>query len=138
MPAPVFACITPHPPILIPEVGLGLQQVTQETINAYGTLRENLAAAAPETLVVISSHGPVQADSFNILDGMLQGSLQGFRAPEVTFQRESDGDLVRAIAVAAQQHDLPLQAVAEWNPDDHATWFPFIISGRRSRRLASS
>ena len=44
MASPVFACVPPHPPILVPEVGRGEERSAHATLAAYGALREALAA----------------------------------------------------------------------------------------------
>jgi MEMO1 family protein len=60
----VFSAITPHPPILIPEIGKKNLQFVEKTTAAMTRLGEELYAAKPDTIVIISPHGPLLADAF--------------------------------------------------------------------------
>lgn len=62
----VFAAITPHPPILIPEIGKANLDQVAKTKAALEELEQNLYAAKPDVLMVISPHGELAADSFTI------------------------------------------------------------------------
>lgn len=52
----VFACITPHPPILIESIGKENLEKIKKTREALLQLEEELYAAKPEIIVVISPH----------------------------------------------------------------------------------
>lgn len=59
-----FACFVPHSPLLIPEIGKENIDKLKQTIDAYKVLEQELYAAKPDLVVVISSHankrgGPV-------------------------------------------------------------------------------
>lgn len=124
MSGPVFACITPHPPIVVPAVGRGQERGAQATLDGFATLREQLAAAAADVLLLICPHGPIAEGTFQILDGPLFGDLGRFGAPACRFARESDTDLVAALLAEAQARELPLRPVSEWERDDHSAWVP--------------
>ncbi len=62
----VFAAITPHPPVLIPEIGKDNFKKLQKTQAAMKKLEQELYAAKPESLVIISPHGKILDDAFNI------------------------------------------------------------------------
>ena len=121
---PVFACVSPHPPVIVPAVGRGRERETSATLEALATLRARLAAAAPDTLIVICPHGPVAADRFAILDGPLGGDLGRFGAGALRFERSCDSELVQAILEAGERRGVPLKAVGDWERDDHSAWVP--------------
>ncbi len=53
----VFACISPHPPIILPTVGSFTdRQKVKSTISALESLAPKLAAAKPDTLIISSPH----------------------------------------------------------------------------------
>jgi AmmeMemoRadiSam system protein A len=52
----VFAVISPHPPIIVPEIGQGEEKHTRRTINALEQAALDLAAAEPDELIVIAPH----------------------------------------------------------------------------------
>lgn len=60
----IFAAITPHPPLLIPEIGREHCDKIKKTIDGMKTMEEKLYAAKPDIIIVVSPHGPVLADSF--------------------------------------------------------------------------
>jgi aromatic ring-opening dioxygenase LigB subunit len=56
----VFAAITPHPPIILPEIGgLELAKV-KKTVNAMKKLAKIFKESKPEKVVIISPHPPPQ------------------------------------------------------------------------------
>ena len=60
----VFAGISPHPPLLIPEIGKENLKFVNKTTGALKKLAEELYSTHPETIVIISPHGPMMADAF--------------------------------------------------------------------------
>lgn len=62
----VFASFVPHPPILIPEIGQENLDKIKKTKQAYEKLEQELYASKPESLILISPHGNIIHDSFNI------------------------------------------------------------------------
>ncbi|MDD5040263.1 MAG: class III extradiol dioxygenase subunit B-like domain-containing protein [Patescibacteria group bacterium] len=62
----VFSAITPHPPLLIPEIGKENLRFVEKTSKSMLKLAEELYASKPETIVIISPHGPMLPDAFAI------------------------------------------------------------------------
>lgn len=62
----VFSAITPHPPILIPEIGKDNARFVKKTTEAMVRLSQELYAAQPDTIVIISPHGPMHTDAFSL------------------------------------------------------------------------
>lgn len=60
----VFAAITPHPPLLIPEIGQEHADKVKKTIDGMKMLEEKLYVTKPDTIIIISPHGPIVNDSF--------------------------------------------------------------------------
>lgn len=60
----VFSAITPHPPILIPQIGKDNIKLLYSTQSAYLNLAKKLKDRQPETVLVISPHGPMQPTAF--------------------------------------------------------------------------
>lgn len=53
----IFACISPHPPIILPSVGSPAdRERVKKTIKALERLGENLAALKPDGLIISSPH----------------------------------------------------------------------------------
>ncbi len=47
-----FACISPHPPIIVHEVGQGREREVQSTIDALEQLAGDVAAHRPDTVLL--------------------------------------------------------------------------------------
>jgi aromatic ring-opening dioxygenase LigB subunit len=61
-----LAAIVPHPPLLIPSVGKENILHLEKTKNSYDKLEQALAAEKIETIVIISSHGPIRPNIWSI------------------------------------------------------------------------
>lgn len=62
----VFSALTPHPPLLIPQIGRDNLQFVQKTTTSMEKLAEDIYATKPDTIVIISPHAPMLADAFSI------------------------------------------------------------------------
>ncbi|MBU0598321.1 AmmeMemoRadiSam system protein B [Patescibacteria group bacterium] len=62
----VFSAITPHPPIIIPEIGKQNLRFIEKTVKSMERLAEDIYAAKPDTIIIISPHGPMLSDAFAI------------------------------------------------------------------------
>ncbi len=62
----VFSAITPHPPVLIPDIGKDNLKKIKKTEESMKKLEQELYAAKPDTIVIISPHGQILNDAFNI------------------------------------------------------------------------
>lgn len=90
--------LMPHPPIMIPEVGKGAERAMAATIAAVERVAETIRDANPQTIVLITPHGPVFPDSICIsVHPRLRGHLAQFGVPEVVLGFETDHHLVRHI-----------------------------------------
>ncbi len=79
----VFSAITPHPTLLIPNIGKENQKFLEKTATAYRQLGEDIYAAQPDTLIIISPHG-----------AMLQNAFMLNVMPKFTVDFEEFGDLL--------------------------------------------
>jgi len=103
----VFAALTPHPPIIVPEVGGAETKKVKKTILAMEKLAEDLAKSDPDTLIVISPHGLVYPDRFNVC-GMenLRGDLTNFNTPQVSFKFKNDLDFAKVLDETANKEGI--------------------------------
>lgn len=63
------AIITPHPPVLLPEVGGGREREIAATDRAMRTAAETVAAWQPDVIIVSSPHTILYRDYFHIAPG---------------------------------------------------------------------
>lgn len=103
----VYACIAPHPPVMVPAVGRGREQVMPAVLNAMSDLCGALQQARPESAVIITSHGPARWEAIGVLTApTAAGTLAEFGAPQVQFQFDNDVELAQRFrdeAKAAEQ-----------------------------------
>lgn len=62
----VFAAVSPHAPVLIPEIGKDNLKKLAKTQHALEQLEQDFYAAKPDSVLVISPHGKIFDDAFNI------------------------------------------------------------------------
>ena len=72
----------PHPPIILPEIGRGEEAAIQDTTDAFFKVSEEIAEMKPDTIILITPHGPVFQDAIAVMnDSEIQGSMIHFRSP---------------------------------------------------------
>ncbi len=118
-----IACLVPHPPVLIPEVGGAEIERISATKKAMNDLAEEIAGRPPMTFVFVSPHSPAFADAFAIKTRRtLQGSMSRFGAPDVAFCPENDIELAAMVLSKAQSANIPVcefgEALAEQGYSD--------------------
>lgn len=125
----VLGALLPHPPILLPAIAEGRQRDVRATLDAYDLIARRLVELEVRRVLMISTHGIVTLRRFHILDARLSGNLSRFRAPQITFEREPDSELVGSIRRVAEEHDLPLTATQSWEESDHSIGVPLSLLG---------
>jgi AmmeMemoRadiSam system protein A len=111
----VFACISPHPPIIVHEVGQGRERTTQKTIDALEQVARELAEHNPDAAILISPHGPIKPNAFGILTAPeCSATFAEWGAPQLVFALENDVDLATAIRKEADDAAVPLEYILHW------------------------
>jgi len=111
-----FACISPHPPIIVHEVGRGREKEVQSTIDALEQVATDMAVHRPETVLLMATHGPLNPGAFVLLTAPdAQGDFARWGAPEVRLRFETDRELIEAVREEAGRSELPLDAAAGWD-----------------------
>ena len=97
------AILTPHPPVLLPEVGRGREREIDATGRAMRSAAEEVARWAPDVLVVASPHTIMYSDYFHISPGSsAAGDMSAFGAPQVRIEVKYDEELRDGIVSSAQ------------------------------------
>jgi AmmeMemoRadiSam system protein A/AmmeMemoRadiSam system protein B len=105
----LIAGVSPHPPMLIPEVGGREIAGVRRTQEALEKLSAAIAAAQPETVIIITPHGPLHKDAPVALAAEnLAGDFGAFGAPGVRLKAENDLELVQALAEASRREKIDL------------------------------
>lgn len=125
------AYIVPHPPIIIPEIGKGQEQIIRNTINAYRMIARDIASRKPETIILFSPHAPAYRDYIHISGGAsAYGDFGMFHAEEVQIKAAYDGEFIRALESVCHEEGIPAGTAGDQSPlMDHGTMVPlnFIL-----------
>lgn len=124
-----YACIMPHPPLIVPAVGRGEERGIEATIEAMGYVSRKIAAVKPDTIVLASPHSVMYADYIHISPGTsARGDFSRFGAPRVSVEKEYDTELVEVLADMAFEADLRAGTLGEKDASlDHGTLVPLYF-----------
>ena len=87
--------VVPHPPLIIPDVGLGKEKEIQDTIDSYEEIAKRIGELEPDTIILISPHGIGYSDYINIYDGTGSiGDFSNFGAKDTSIKVEYDKEFI--------------------------------------------
>jgi aromatic ring-opening dioxygenase LigB subunit len=93
-----ICALMPHPPIMIPEIGKDELDKMKDTVAAVQQAAKTIKEQNPQTIVLITPHGPVFEDAASIsIHPRLKGNFSRFGVPEVFLGFETDDLLTRNI-----------------------------------------
>lgn len=99
--------LMPHPPIIIPRIGRGEEKRVQSTIDALYTCSKEIKDKAPDTIVLITPHGPVFQDAVVVMmDDTLKGDMMRFGGYDIKLAFENNMELGRKILELARNRDV--------------------------------
>lgn len=105
--AVLAACMVPHPPLIVPDIGKGAEEAVQNTTGAYRKAAEMIGRLKPDTIVVISPHQIMYADYFHISPGKsAEGDFGQFGAGQVRVEVSYDTEFVEELCRQAQAQNL--------------------------------
>lgn len=92
----LITAITPHPPIIIPEVGGNEILKVKNTISSLKIVTERILKTQPDTIVIITPHSAFNPYYFSAHSGeKLRGNFGRFRAPNVLLEFDNDIELIK-------------------------------------------
>lgn len=122
----VGACMVPHPPMIIPEIGQGSEKKIRKTIAAYEKTAEFVADCEPDTIVLASPHSVQYLDYFHISPGYgADGDFEEFGVKKVKFHVDYDVQFTEMLSKLAREAGIPAGTRGEKFPAlDHGTMVP--------------
>lgn len=123
------AILTPHPPVVLPEVGKGRELEITATGRAINEAAEAVARWAPDVLIVASPHTILYADYFHIAPGSgAAGSMADFGAPGVRIEAQYDAPLREEIIRRAEGAGLQAGTLGQRDASlDHGVVIPLYF-----------
>ena len=101
------AYLTPHPPIIIEEIGRGEEKKSQDTIDAMKEIAKDIEKKSPSTIVLITPHGPLFRDAIAIsAQGELKGSFKKFGFKNLKYSFKNNLELVNTILGKSSAEDI--------------------------------
>jgi AmmeMemoRadiSam system protein B len=121
---------TPHPPIIIPEVGGAELRNVEPTVRSMQAVRAKTAVLRPDTIVLLSPHAPMTTRKMGVsLASAYEGDLAYFNAPGVVVEADGDESLARTLLERAAENDLPVMTTASPGQTmdlDHGSMVPLV------------
>jgi len=136
------AYLMPHPPIIIKEIGKGEERKISETIKSMEYVAEDVRQKIPDTIIVITPHGPVFRDAVAVSYGEnLSGTLEKFKAGDVCICKSNNKTLVDEIIkraglrsiVTVKFDDLTARQYGLEEGLDHGTIVPLYFIEKKYR-----
>ncbi|GAB6171657.1 AmmeMemoRadiSam system protein A [Paradesulfitobacterium aromaticivorans] len=96
----VYSAFVPHPPILLPEIGRGQEQICARTLAAYRDLAQIILTSGAECVVIVSPHAQLLEQGFTFLNpDSLVGDFLPFGIPALELSFPNEPELIKKIAV---------------------------------------
>lgn len=129
----INAYVMPHPPLAVPEVGGGKENVISETIQAMDEIAAEIAKSKPETIIFISPHSAGYGDYFHVSPGAKAvGNFARFGVAGAEFHTEYDTELVSEISRVAAESGFPAGTTGSADPAlDHGVLVPMYYINQR-------
>lgn len=123
------AIMVPHPPLIIPEVGRGQENIISNTSEAYEKAARFVAELQPETIVVSSPHSVMYSNYFHVSPGThAAGDFSLYHAPQAGAESDYDTEMVNLICRYAAEKQFPAGCEGELDPSlDHGTMIPLYF-----------
>lgn len=110
----VRGMISPHPPIIVPEVGGDEVRKVRNTVEGMKSLADVVKETVPEVVIVVTPHGAVFQDGVAVTAvPRLTGSLSQFGAEHVQFDFTNDMELVEEIIDTAAAKEISVVSLNE-------------------------
>ncbi|MFA6988497.1 MAG: AmmeMemoRadiSam system protein B [Candidatus Gastranaerophilaceae bacterium] len=117
-----LVALTPHPPIMVPEVGGNEVKKVQNSINAMNLIGKKIAEINPDTIVLVTPHSRYHPEKFSVYTNeLLYGDLTMFRTPSVKLEFKNDLDFVKKLSESCSLNEIKNLSL------DHGTIVPMYF-----------
>lgn len=115
-----YGMLSPHPPVLIPEIGGTRSRELQATLINMHEVCGELLATEPDCIVFLTPHGNVFRDCITCLSmDKLQGNLADFGQRHIGAGLSNDREMISLISELAQQKGIEFIGITEEIADQH-------------------
>ena len=132
----VFSAITPHPPILIPEIGKDNLKKIKKTEESMKKLEQEFYASKPDSILIISPHGQILSDAFNInLSSDYVADFKDFGDFSLELKFKSDYMSIQNIRTADENKKSVSIALTSSAELDHGVSVPLYYLTRHLKNI---
>lgn len=126
----------PHPPIIVEEIGKGEELKAEKTIKGCRELAKDIRQKAPETIILVTPHGPLFSDAVALsLEEDLEGDFSNFGNKDLSFKYKNNLDMINKIIKKSYDESIPIAEVdsefaEQYNVDvklDHGALVPLYF-----------
>jgi len=108
----VMAGLSPHPPIIIPEIGGKEISSVKKTVNSLNSLTQEIVEKKPDVIVSISPHGPVFSDAVSVFEKKkLEGDFSNFGHPELKYEIDIDLNFIDKLQKNAASENIEVMKI---------------------------
>ena len=128
--------LMPHPPVIIPDIGMGREKEIDATTNACNKIGAEIASLKPETIIVITPHSVMFSDAISISDeDRISGDLRDYRCSNIKMDIEIDREFNKKLDINSHLEGIPTILVdkkflSKYNYEfqlDHGTMIPLYF-----------
>lgn len=106
------AYVSPHPPIIVEEIGRGEEKRAKKTLDGVKKLALDIKGESPSTIILVTPHGPLFSDAIAIsYEDTLVGSFWNFGRPDLSFKFQNDKALVKDIVDRAAKEGITVAKI---------------------------
>lgn len=128
----VLGALTPHPPIIIPEIGGQELERAKSTVDGMRKLSKRFKELDPKRVIIITPHNIILGDAIGVLMAdAFKGSLGQFGGPR-DFSYPADTKFAELLIKEARARHMPVEPIRN-SRLDHGTLVPlYYLMGLRS------
>lgn len=123
------AFIVPHPPLIIPEIGVGKEKRIQKTTDAYEKIAQIISEIKPSIIILTTPHSIMYSDYIHISPGKgAKGNFREFGEVEVGMEVDYDTEFANNLSLLAEKNNVPAGTLGEKEKAlDHGTMVPLYF-----------
>jgi uncharacterized protein, PH0010 family len=100
--------LLPHPPIVLPEIGKGMDKNIMSTSKSFNVIGKEIAEISPSTIILITPHGVMFQDAISLsYQDEIYGDLKSFGVPSVSMKLPINKALTKRIYELADSGGIP-------------------------------
>lgn len=120
------AYITPHPPIIIPEIGRGEEEKIKETSEALRHCAQEVRTLQPKIIIMITPHAKLYRGAMCVNTAqIISGSFASFGRDDVKFSANNAVQFVQALVGACKEKNIVIETPEM--PLDHGAFVPLYF-----------